>query len=455
MSRQHAIVVGASIAGLLAARILSDHFSQVTVVDRDTLPDTIEPRRGTPQAYHVHVLLRRGLLILEQLFPGLEQELARYGAPLVDWTEDLAWYTPAGWGPRFPSGFTTRTCSRPLLETIIRRRVTALPNVTFQPRSEVIGLTSTEDRSTVTGVQIRSRDQIQDSPSSSLQGGLVVDASGRSSRGGEWLAELGYSLADEITIRSFFGYATRIFNPPPELQVDWKVLMVRNRPPYGTTGGVIYPVEGNRWIVNIGGAGEEVPPTDEAGFIEFARHLIHPAFYDAIQNAESLSPIHGYRRTENRLRRYECMHRWPQGFIVIGDAAGTFNPVYGQGMTVAALEALALDEWLNRQASCHVFQKKIARVQHTPWLMATNEDARVPGVQGVKLSYFNRLIQNYMNEVQWLAADSRVAFETLMHVTNLVSPPIALFRLRIAIPILMRRTRKPMTVRVLEETPAS
>lgn len=438
---QHALVIGASMAGSLAARVLADHCGRVTVIDRDMLPDTIEPRRGVPQANHVHVLLRRGMLVLEQLFPGLIEELTNEGAPLVDWTADLAWYTPAGWGPRFPSGFTTRTCSRALLETLIRRRVAALPNVSFLAHCDVTGLTFEDGRHAVTGVQIRSRDHQEGPPKLEISADLVVDASGRSSRSNEWLENQGFSLPGEIMVSSFFGYATRVYKPPIGHQADWKVMMVRDRPPFGTRGGVIFPVEGERWIVNIGGAGEDVPPTDEAGFMDFARSLIHPAFYDAIRDAEPLSPIHGYRRTENRLHRYERMRRWPEGFIVLGDAAGTFNPVYGQGMTVAALEALVLEEWLRQKASCHTFQQRIAGVQRTPWLMATNEDARIPGVQGAQLNAFDRAIQNYMNEVQWLAADSKVAFATLMEVSNLVEPPIKLFKPGIAIPVFWRWLR--------------
>ena len=141
MERQHAIVIGAGMAGLSATRILADHFERVTVLDRDSLPDDLAVRRGVPQGHHVHVLLRQGYLTLEKLFPGLADDLDRAGAPLIDWTHDLAWYTPAGWGPRFPSGFTTRTCSRSLLEGLARRRAASLPNVAFtQSRGEGIHL---------------------------------------------------------------------------------------------------------------------------------------------------------------------------------------------------------------------------------------------------------------------------------------------------------------------------
>ncbi|MBI5564429.1 MAG: 2-polyprenyl-6-methoxyphenol hydroxylase-like oxidoreductase [Chloroflexi bacterium] len=440
--RHHAIVIGSSVAGLLAARILSDHFERVTVLDRDTLPDDPEPRKGVPQATHVHILLRRGGLILEDLLPGFDADLAQAGAPLINWTSDFVYFTPAGWGPRFPSTFTTRGGSRGLLEYTLRHRVAARPNVTFEARCEAIGLLTSEDRSTVTGVRLNYRDRTSDARSN-LPGDLIVDASGRTSRVLDWLTESGYTPPAETVIDSHLGYATRVYQRPPHFAADWRVMMVRARPPYGTRGGLIYPIEHDRWMVNLGGAGDERPPTDEQAFVEFMRTFIHPALYEAIKDAEPISPVYGYRRTENRWRHYEQLTRWPENFIVLGDAAYAFNPIYGQGMTVAGLEAQALDRWLRTSLGCWDFQKSLAKVVRLPWLLATNEDSRIPGVEGnARPNRLDALLQRYIDEVVWLASADAVTFETFVRVSHLTAPPTALMQPHIALGVLKRWLRR-------------
>ncbi len=442
LARGHAIVIGSSLAGLLAARSLSDHFERVTVLDRDTLPDNPEPRKGVPQATHVHVLLRRGMLILEELLPGLDAELAQAGAPSINWTSDFVNFTPAGWGPRFPSTFITRACSRGLLEYTVRRRVAARSNITFEARCEAIGLLTNEDRSHVTGVNVNYRDRMSDARSD-LRGDLIVDASGRTSHILNWLIELGYMPPTETIVNSHLGYATRVYQRPPHFTADWRVMIIRARPPYGTRGGLIYPVEGDHWMVNLGGAGEEQPPTDEQAFLDFTRTFIHPALYEAIKDAEPISPVYGYRRTENRWRHYEQLARWPENFVVLGDAAYAFNPIYGQGMTLAGLEAQALDRWLRTPQGGLDFQKSLAKVVRLPWLMATNEDSRTPGVEGNDApTGFDRFLRRYIDEVLWLTSSDAVTFETFMHVTHLVATPGALMKPHIALGVINRWLRR-------------
>ncbi len=264
--RQHAIVIGGSMAGMLAARVLSDHFERVTIIDRDYLPDSLEPRKGVPQATHMHVLLRRGMLIMKQLLPELDDDLTQAGAHTVNWTADLAIFSPAGWGPRFPSELTTRTCSRGLLEGLIRRHVKAIKNISFEPRCEAIDLLVDESQAMITSVKLRYRDRAENTIAT-FSGDLVVDASGRSSRSFEWLAALGYAAPEETVINAFVGYATRVYRRPPNFNSDWKALFVRTRPPFGLRGGLIYPIENDQWMVNLVGAGDERPPTDDGSFL--------------------------------------------------------------------------------------------------------------------------------------------------------------------------------------------
>ena len=438
MSKQtQAIVIGGSIAGMFAARVLSDHFAHVTIVDRDALPDSPEPRKGAPQTAHVHVLLQRGLLIMQQLFPQFDDNLMQAGALSVNWTRDLATFTPAGWNPRFASTYTTRTCSRGLLEQIVRRQIAAIKNITIEARCEVLEPLVAENRSAFTGLKVHYRDRSENSVSE-LAADLIVDASGRTSNGLKWLAENGYAAPKETVINAHVGYATRVYRRPMNLNADWKALMVRTRPPFGLRGGLIYPIENDQWMVNIAGAGEERPPAHEALFLEFIKNLIHPAMYEAVKDAEPVSAMHSYQRTENRLRHFDRLTRWPENFVMLGDAACAFNPTYGQGMSVAALETQALDRWVRARQSSLTFQQQLMSVVRGPWLMATNEDSRLPHVEGTTPSRFDRLNQRYIDEFIWLCADDRHALDTFMGVSQLMKSPAAMFAPTLAAKVMRR-----------------
>jgi hypothetical protein len=204
---------------------------------------------------------------------------------------------------------------------------------------------------------------------------------------------------------------------------------------------LIYPIENDQWMVNVAGAGNERPPTDEALFLEFIKNLIHPALYDAVKDAEPLSALHTYQRTENRLRHFDRLTRWPENFVVLGDAACAFNPTYGQGMSVAALEAQALDRWLHTSQHALVFQQQLPKVVRGPWLMATNEDSRLPHVKGATTSRFDQIYQRYIDEFIWLCGNDPQALEVFMGVTQLIKPPTAMFAPTLAFKVMRRILR--------------
>jgi len=437
----HAVVIGGSIAGLLAARILSDHFQRVTILDRDALPDSPDPRKGAPQTAHVHVLLRRGLLIMQQLFPQLDDDLTQAGALTVDWTRDLAAFTPAGWNPRFSSELTTRTLSRGLLEQVLRRHVTAIKNITIAPRCEALEPVSTEDRSAVTGLKVRYRDRMENNVVA-LAADLIVDASGRSSHALDWLASLGYALPEETVVNAHVGYATRTYRRPANFTADWKSMMVRTRPPFGLRGGLIYPIENDLWMVNVAGAGNERPPTDEDSFLDFIKHLIHPALYLAMKDAEPVTGVHLYQRTENRLRHFDRLTRWPENFVMLGDAACAFNPTYGQGMSLAALEAQALDRWMRATQNSLAFQQQLMDVVREPWRLAANEDVRLPGVGSAPAGRFEKFRHNYADQFVWLACRDPQALATFMAVTHLMAPSSTMLRPSLAMKVMGRMIRR-------------
>jgi len=344
---------------LWTGRILADHFDRVTIVERDRLPARPDHRRGIPQGYHTHTLLTRGQRALEQLFPGLDAELASLGAPQVEWTRQCLFFFRTGWTRPFQSDLVSRACSRDLLEWSIRRELTGRSAIRFVEGYEVTDLLFEPRVGHITGVRLRTWGRegavgSGDHDVASLHADLVVDASGRDSPMPDWLEALGYGRVPETVITPFLGYASRLYRRPPELAADWRAMIVSNVPPDQPRGGVIYPVEEGCWLVTLAGCARDYPPTDEAGFMAFASSLATPALHEALIGAEPLSPIRSYRRTENRLRHYERMERWPDGLAVLGDAACTFNPIYGQGMTVSALGALTLDRCLRQRRHRHL-----------------------------------------------------------------------------------------------------
>lgn len=445
-----AIVIGSSMAGLLAARVLLDHFAEVILIERDDISDPLQNRSGVPQSQHVHVLLTQGQRLLEQLFPGLAAELTQAGAPTVEWTADWLMLGLWKWMPRCASGLSGRTCSRTLLEGLIRKRLLAAPNLTLLTGCQVEGLLSSPESDRVTGVKLHWRKAANELES--LEAALVVDASGRNSTLPDWLAQMGYNTPPETVINSFLGYGSRWYQRPQNLETDWQGITVSAFQGITGRGGVLYPIEGDssaphngRWIVTLGGVGRDYPPTDEAGFLEFARSLRVPILYDLLKDAQPLSPIYSYRRTENCWRHYERLSRLPDGIVAIGDAVCAFNPVYGQGMTTAALGAMTLDRCLKQSQPKGFplrFHKQLARILNTPWLMATGEDSRWSTTEGAKPKKSDRWVQQYIDRVTVLMQDSPVLLKTFAEVVHMVKPPTALFSPNIVLRVLASYGRR-------------
>ncbi len=435
----HAVVIGGSMAGLLAARVLSDHFARVTVIERDRFPEEPVPRRGVPQAHQLHVLLRRGRVILERLFPGLGGELVSAGCPVVDMANDLAWLTPAGWGTRFPSELALISFSRDLLDFGVRRRLSA-SGVCFLEERDVLGLLP--GAGGVAGVRVRSRAGEEE-----VGADLVVDATGRGSLAPRWLAEIGYPRPEETTVDAHLGYASRLYARPPNFRAGWKGVYVQVAPPDFTRGGVLFPIEGDRWMATLVGGDRDYPPTDERGFMDFARSLRAPTIHETLQGAEPLTPVRRYRATENRRRHYERLSRMPENFLVTGDAACAFNPVYGQGMTTAALGAEALEACLRGDLAglSKRFQKKLAKVNAAPWMLATGEDYRYRGTEGGTLDLMTRFMHRYMDRVMELSTGDAAVRLRLLKAFNLIEPPTTLFHPYLAAKVLRREIPRRST----------
>jgi len=425
-SPSHALIIGSSIAGMWSARVLADHFAQVTIVERDQLPDAPHSRPGVPQDKHVHVLLARGLLLAQELFPGIADELAAAGAVHVNLSRDSRTKLRGQWLQRFTGPYETYACSRILFESIIRVRLQQLPNVHFAEEMQITGLLGNGHR--ITGVQARRKGADH---AETLLADFIVDASGRTSKTPTWLPEIGFDAPEETVIDAQVGYAGRRYRKPTHVAEDWHILLVGADPPTKSRQGVIYEEEDGVWMVMLAGMMGDYPPTqDEAEFLAFA-HTIEPAFHAAIADAEPLTAIIGYRRTENRIRHYDKVARWPERFVVLGDAAYAFNPIYGQGMTVAAVSAVALGEQIAQSSTLEPvaqrFQQQLPTIVEPALLLATGADMEWIG-HAHKQSPLARARQWYLSRLlDAMHADRQVhlAFSSVQH---LMQPPTALLQ---------------------------
>jgi 2-polyprenyl-6-methoxyphenol hydroxylase-like FAD-dependent oxidoreductase len=450
---RHAIVMGASMSGLLAARALADHYSSVTVIERDEFPTECKPRKGVPQARHVHGLLAKGREVLERLFPGLTDELIARGALAGDMLENLLWFNHGVYLNQTPAGLTGLLLSRPMLEDGVRRRLAQLQNVRLLEGSDVAEPVFDKTQRRVSGVRVRMLDHAQGAQT--IEGDLVIDATGRGSRSPAWLRDWGCASAPEEQITVDLCYMTRHYRRKPEhLGGQRGVIMAACHPDW--RGAAMLAQEGDRWIVGMGGYFGDEPPQDDAGYIEFARSLQKPDIYDVIKVAEPLSAPTPYHFKTNLRRYYEKLLSFPEGFLVFGDAICSFNPVYGQGMTVACLEALALAEVLSagRQSLAQRFFQAAAHVIDIPWQIALGSDFQNPRVEGKRTAQ-TRFINWYIGKLYRAAEHDAMLAAAFLEVANLTNPPSALLR-----PVIIRRvwaggTAHPSRPRAAQVTTSS
>jgi 2-polyprenyl-6-methoxyphenol hydroxylase-like FAD-dependent oxidoreductase len=443
MNRQlgdRAVVLGASMAGLLAARVLTDAYAQVAVLDRDQLPEAGTHRRGVPHGRHLHALLAAGQQALEELFPGLTAELVAHGAPAGDVLANGRWYLNGHRLRQAPTGMVALCASRPFLEGFVRARVRALPKVRFLDACDIVGLATTPDGRRVTGVRVLPR---ADGGAEEVLGAdLVVDATGRGSRTPTWLEALGYPRPPTEQVRIGLGYATRTYRLPPDaLGGDLGVLHAPT--PTHPRGAAFLRLEGDRWMVTLAGILGDYPPTDPDGFLAFARSLRFPDIYQAIGDAEPLDDPVPFRFPASVRHRYERLDRFPDGLLVVGDGVCSFNPIYGQGMSVAALEALTLRRHLRRVAAPQPRRwfGDLARVVDVPWDIAVGGDLVFPGVQGRRTAKV-RLVNAYLARLHAAAAHDAGLASAFMRVAGLVAPPQSLLRPGVVLRVLRARPHR-------------
>jgi len=417
----HAIVIGASMGGLMAARALSDFYATVTILERDAFPLNDIPRKGVPQGRHTHGLLARGRVVLEEFFPGYSHEVvSQSGGLLGDIANDIMWMGHNVALAQGKSDLTGLLASRPVLEGHVRRRVMQLPNVRAIENCAVQGLATSASTDRVTGVRVRIDGE------QTIEADLVLDASGRGSASPAWLEELGYQRPADDKIEIGIGYMTRTYRRTPgELGGKLGIVIAGSAPNW--RNGVIIALDDNTWTVSVGGFLGDDAPANDAEFLAYLATLPTKEIHDVVATAEPLTDYIRYRYVSSLRRRYEKLTKFPQGYLVFGDAICSFNPVYGQGMTVAAQEAVTLRDVL-RAGSDNLavrFFKAAAKIVDNPWDIAVGNDLRHPRVEGAR-PVMVRFINWYVGKLHQAARNDATLALAFLKVANLMNPPPAL-----------------------------
>ncbi len=436
--RQHAIVMGGSVAGLLAARALASHFRQVTVVEKDALPASPLPRSGVPQGNHIHVLLPGGIAALDRLFPGRTAELVQNGSQPFDYGQSR-FYLIGQWMPRIQTELYTLAQSRPFLEHHIRRWMRELSNVHILYGASVVAPLWDEARSQITGVALK---RTPGRPTEELRGNLVIDATGRNTRLPRWLAEKGYPSVPETTVGIDLGYATGRFRVPDRLRPDHPMLYIVGPPPHRTRIGVRVLIENDVILGAMGGYHGDYPPADLPGFLEFARSLSQPDVYEVLSQSELLSPIARYRIPAASRRRYAELSRFPNGVLPLGDAICHFDPAFAQGMTIAAQEAEALADALavhptTGETLRRDYLERVDSLIDVAWELSSGENFKYPQTTGRRPFLFP-ITRRYKDRLA-TCGDPNVIHD-FYRVLALAAPPKLLFRPQIVARVLGLQT---------------
>ncbi|MFD7598026.1 FAD-dependent monooxygenase [Kitasatospora sp. NPDC059812] len=426
--RGTAVVIGGGLAGTVAAWALRGFAERIVVVERDRYPAEPTFRAGVPQGRHAHLVLEAGHRALEEMMPGINQELTEAGATRVAVSGDLKWLSSAGWMAQYPAQLAFLSCTRPVLDKAVLDRVRAEPSIEFLEGADVVGLLGSAR--TVTGVKVRDRgperSEVREIPAE-----LVVDAAGRTTSVPDWLAELGHPPVPEERVDAGVAYSSRLFHRPAGVDIGYKAIYVQTKAPDAPHLGVLLPVEGDRWIVSVAGMRGAEPEPGEAGFTKQLARLRDPSIREALQQAEPAGEVRGFVPGPGIRRHYE--RSAPDGLVVVGDAASTFNPVYGQGVTVALFCARELRRTALRHggighATARDARRAIAAVSKNPWVMSCTEDVRFAATTGGPSGALLALQHRFLDKVLAGAAHNPSVTAAFHEVMSLVAPPTLLFR---------------------------
>ncbi|MFI7293480.1 NAD(P)/FAD-dependent oxidoreductase [Streptomyces sp. NPDC050121] len=441
-----AVVLGGSHAGMLVARALAGLADRVVVIERDALPDGPAPRKGLPQARHAHMLWSGGVRAVADLLPGVTDALHDAGARRAPVTTDMVVLGPRGWFRRWPESHHVILAGRDLLDATIRTQVLTDPRIELLAETEVLDLVG--DETAVTGVRVRTRrttgtatgmgtgEEAGEEAGAAggecvIPAGLVVDATGRGSRAGRWLVELGLGEVERRTVDSGLAYASRLYLAPEQARSGFPIVNVQPDPRDGAPGraGFLLPIEDGRWIVTLNGTRGAEPSTGNDDFVRFAHEeLRHPVIGELLEQAEPLSDVAYTRATVNRRHFYERMPAWPENFAVVGDALAAFNPLYGHGLAVAAQSAVSLRDVVRRHGwgapgLSRRIQKAVARPAGTAWDLAVGQDVFYPGATKDGPTLRDRLVAAYVGRLMHTATGNGRIARRVTDVTSLERGP--------------------------------
>ncbi|MER5730586.1 FAD-dependent monooxygenase [Streptomyces sp. NPDC002138] len=443
-----AVVVGGGHAGLVTARVLADHFREVVILERDAVDETTGAHPHAPQGYHAHAVLAKGSQVLEALFPGLRAEMEELGAPVFDYGERIDFLLPAGLAPRCRTGVRVQSFTRAELERRLRRRVMALPGVRLLPSARCEGLvmgrpgTVSRVKYRVTGAEGAAGGVSgglageaaagSAGESAELEADLVVDASGRSSGLDRWLADLGVPVPGKRVVKAKITYTSMTFDRPEKNPPDFDVAYQMMFAPGISRGGVILAVERNRWMCSLFGYGDEAPPTDDEGYLGFARTLDNAHLAGQIAQRDRPESVHRYVNVNNQWNLYHRSKAWPERLLAVGDSVCVFNPVYGQGLTVAAMEAELLRDMLTGLRAkgqgldglSKRYQGRVARLLVAPWTLSSNSDL-MWNRDGRPLPA--RIAHWYNTHLFAVSARDPQVWTRFVGVVNMVASPASLF----------------------------
>jgi 2-polyprenyl-6-methoxyphenol hydroxylase-like FAD-dependent oxidoreductase len=441
------VVLGSSLGGLLAARVLAASFDEVLLVDRDKLVGVPGYRRGVPHGRHAHALVARGQLILESQFPGLTDQLAAAGVRPGDFNGDIQWHFNGRRLKPSTSGLISMPATRPVLEYHVRTRVQGISNVRFLENHDIVGLETTPDHRRVTGARVQR--QGQGGAPEVLQADLVIDSTGRGSRTPAWLEEMGYPRPDEDRVKVDLAYTTRHYWLPYDPFGSDQVIILAPTP--ATPRGAIFyrlPGDGGRLELSLIGMLGDHAPTDPDGFLDFARSLPTPGIFEHVRKAEPLDDPVMFRYPASVRKRFERLKSFPENYLVIGDAVCSFNPIYAQGMTMAAAESLILRKHLaaGSNPDPRAFFRDISREIDLPWEVSAGADLAYPGVEG-RRTLKSRLANAYVAKLQDAAVHDATLANAFVRVTGLIDPPQSLMRPGYLLRVLRHSGRQqPVTV---------
>ncbi len=423
------IIIGAGFSGLINACAIAPYCREIVIVESGELPlSTPQHRKGVPQDRHIHTLLQKGRLILQELIPNFETHLDELGVPETDYIEDCQLFTHLGKLPRFASNVKIRPCSRPVLDWVVLEHVKTLKNVRIIEQTRVNGLVIKNEQ--VEGINF---EQDKTQGNHELLANLVIDCSGRHSKMPKWLNQTGIESPKLSRVNPHLGYASCLYENI-KLEKDCKAIEVACHSPHNPRAAGLWQIENNKWLLTLIGTAKEYPPSDDKGFLEFAKNLNTDAVHNAIKDTQAISPIRSHRGTENQWFHYEKMTSLPNGLIITGDAHCCFNPYYGHGMSIIAMSAKTLAHTVknatqhstqNKHELTQVIRKKYYKKTRKHillgWTMATFEDARWPTTQGLSSKWYEHLFFKYLDAVVKAAISNELVARKCIEISNMTT----------------------------------